>query len=159
MILWNLNFSLVQFFRGEKEIFNVHHIFFHLYALSCIYTLQGMQREPSLKILDSAFTAAQSVTVKPTGCGFDPHSRKWNIYLNLYFNFFALVSRQKRGVKFRHSTRNTSRTRRKWGTECLNISFFFLVLVSCHLHWPCILSFLFQIILLDLKFYSTNKLI
>ena len=24
----------------------------------------------------------QSATVKPTGCGFDPHSRRWNIYLN-----------------------------------------------------------------------------
>ena len=34
---------------------------------------------------------AQSVTVKPTGCGFDPHSRRWNIYLNLYFHFFALI--------------------------------------------------------------------
>ena len=34
----------------------------------------------------------QSVTVKPTGCEFDPHSRGWNIYLNLYFQFFALVS-------------------------------------------------------------------
>ena len=36
---------------------------------------------------------AQSVTVKPTSCGFDPHSRRSNIYLNLYFYFFALVSR------------------------------------------------------------------
>ena len=35
---------------------------------------------------------AQSVTVKAIGCGFDPHSRKLNIYLNLYFHFFALVS-------------------------------------------------------------------
>ena len=37
---------------------------------------------------------AQSVTVKSTGCGFDPHSRKLNIYLHLYFHFFFLVSRQ-----------------------------------------------------------------
>ena len=29
---------------------------------------------------------ARGVTVKPTGCGFDPHSRRWNIYLNLYFH-------------------------------------------------------------------------
>ena len=36
---------------------------------------------------------AQSVTVKSTGCGFDPHSRKWNIYLHLYLHLFALVSR------------------------------------------------------------------
>ena len=38
--------------------------------------------------------AAQSVTFKPTGCGFDPHSRRLNIYLNLYFHFLALVSRR-----------------------------------------------------------------
>ena len=37
---------------------------------------------------------AQSVTVNATGCGFDPHSRKLNIYLHLYFHFFALVLRQ-----------------------------------------------------------------
>ena len=65
----------------------------------------------------------QSETLKSTGCGFDPHSRRWNIYLNLYFYFFALVSRQKRGVEFRRSTRNTSRTRRKLvltlGSVCL----------------------------------------
>ena len=32
--------------------------------------------------------------VKSTGCGFDLYSRKLNIYLHLYFHFFALVSRQ-----------------------------------------------------------------
>ena len=44
--------------------------------------------------LASRGAAAQSVTVKPTGYGFDLHSRRRNIYLNLYFHFFALVSRQ-----------------------------------------------------------------
>ena len=57
---------------------------------------------------------------KLTGCGFDPYSRRGNIYLHLYFHFFALMSRGKRGVEFRHSTRNASR---KWGTECLNTRF------------------------------------
>ena len=56
--------------------------------------------------------AAQSVTVKPTGCWFDPHSRRWNIYLNLYFHFFALVSRTSAAC---HSTRNASRIRQKVG--------------------------------------------
>ena len=37
---------------------------------------------------------AQSVTAKSTDCGFDPHSRKYNIYLKLNFHFFAMVSRQ-----------------------------------------------------------------
>ena len=52
---------------------------------------------------------AQSVTVNATGCGFDLRSRK----RNLYFHFFALVTRQKRGVQFHHSTRNASKFRRK----------------------------------------------
>ena len=57
----------------------------------------------------SCGAGAQSVTVKPTGCGFDPHSRTISgIYLNLYFNFFAMVSRQKRGIEFCHSTRNSN---------------------------------------------------
>ena len=37
---------------------------------------------------------AQRVIVKSTGCGFDPHLRKLNIYLHLYFHFFTLVSRK-----------------------------------------------------------------
>ena len=53
--------------------------------------------------------AAQSVTVKPTGCGFDPHSRGWNIYLN----FIGVDA--KRGVEFCHSTRNASVIRLKVG--------------------------------------------
>ena len=36
---------------------------------------------------------AQSVTEKSTGCSVDPHSRKLNIYLHLYFNLFSLVWR------------------------------------------------------------------
>ena len=35
--------------------------------------------------------AARGVTAKATGCEFDPHSRKLNIYFHLYFHFFALV--------------------------------------------------------------------
>ena len=33
------------------------------------------------------------MTVELTGFGFDPHSRRLNIYLNLYFHFFAPLSR------------------------------------------------------------------
>ena len=46
-----------------------------------------------LLIEASRGAGAQGVTVKLTVCGFDPHSRRCNIYLNLYFYFFALVSR------------------------------------------------------------------
>ena len=48
--------------------------------------------------------------VNTTGCGFDPNSRKWNIYL-----FW--------GVDFDHSARYVPRIGGKWGTECLNTRF------------------------------------
>ena len=47
----------------------------------------------SIYIEASRGAEAQSMMIKPTGCGFDPHSRRWNIYLHSYFHFFALVSR------------------------------------------------------------------
>ena len=58
---------------------------------------------------------ARGVTVKSTGCGFDPHSRRLNIYLNLYFHFFRSGVEVKRGVEFCPSTRNASRIRQKVG--------------------------------------------
>ena len=67
--------------------------------------------------------AAQSVTVKPTGCGFDPHSRRWNIYLNLYFHFFALVSRLSAALSSATQHATPPEFGRKWGTECLNTRF------------------------------------
>ena len=54
-----------------------------------------------------------------TGCGFDPHMRKQNIYLHLYFHFFALVLR--RGVEFQHAMPPDSGG--KWETEYLTIGF------------------------------------
>ena len=67
--------------------------------------------------------AAQGVTVKPTGCGFDPHSRRWNIYLNLYFHFFALVSRLSAALSSATQHTMSPEFGRKWGTECLNTRF------------------------------------
>ena len=46
------------------------------------------------------------MTVNTTGCEFDSHSRKRNIYLNFYSHVVAgLGVKAKRGVEFRHSTR------------------------------------------------------
>ena len=53
--------------------------------------------------------AARGVTAKPTGCGFDPHSR------NEIFPFLRSGVEVKRGVEFCHSTRNASRIRQKVG--------------------------------------------
>ena len=59
--------------------------------------------------------AAQSVTVKPTGCGFDPHSRRRNIYLKFIFPILRSGVEAKRSVELCHSTRNASRIRQKVG--------------------------------------------
>ena len=66
---------------------------------------------------------AQSVTVKQTGCGLDPHSRRWNIYLNLYFHFFALVSSRSAALSSATQHAMPPEFGRKWGTECLNARF------------------------------------
>ena len=67
--------------------------------------------------------AARGVTVKPTGCGFDPHSRRRNIYLNLYFHFLTLVSRLSAALSSATQHAMSSIFGRKWGTECLNTWF------------------------------------
>ena len=67
--------------------------------------------------------AARGVTVKPTGCGFGPHSRRWNIYFNLYFHFFALVSRLSAALSSATQHAMPPESGRKWATECLNTRF------------------------------------
>ena len=63
------------------------------------------------------------VTVKSTGCRFDPHSRKWNIYLLLYFHFFALVYTQSAALSSATQHVMPPEFGGKWGTECLNTRF------------------------------------
>ena len=63
------------------------------------------------------------MTVKPTGYGFDLHSRRRNIHLNLYFHFFALVSRQSAALCSATQHAMLPESGRKWGTECLNTRF------------------------------------
>ena len=64
------------------------------------------------------------MTLKSTGCGFDPPLEEIN---KLIFTFIFLFLRSgveaKRDVEFRHSTRNASRIRQKVGTEFLNTRF------------------------------------
>ena len=56
---------------------------------------------------------AQGVTVKPTGCGFDSHSRRY--LLKIIFPFLRSGVKDKRGVEFCLSTRNASRIQQKVG--------------------------------------------
>ena len=56
---------------------------------------------------------AQSVTVKPTGCGFRfPLEEILKIFI---FPFLCSGVKKKRGVEFCHSTRNASRIEQKMG--------------------------------------------
>ena len=89
-------------------------------VLRCIpHIEQGRKREfgkiliISINIKSRPVVAqGQSVSVKATGCEFDTHSRKLNIYLNVYIRSGI---KTKRGVEFRQITRNASRIRRKVG--------------------------------------------
>ena len=65
--------------------------------------------------------AAQSVTVKPTGCGFDLHSR--NFYFFIFIHIFALVLRQSAALSSATQHAMPPESGRKWETECLNIRF------------------------------------
>ena len=66
---------------------------------------------------------AQRVTVKPTGYRFDPYSRRWNIYLKLYFHFFALVPRLSAVLSSATQHAMPPEFSRKWGTKCLKTKF------------------------------------
>ena len=61
---------------------------------------------------------AQSVTVNVTGCGFEPRSGKWNIYLNLCFHFFTLLSKQSAASS--SATQHAMPSKFDGWTECLN---------------------------------------
>ena len=63
------------------------------------------------------------MTVKPTGCEFDPHSRRRNINLNLDLHFFALVSGQSAALSSAIQHAMPPEFGRKWGKECLNTKF------------------------------------
>ena len=54
---------------------------------------------------------------------FDSHSRQLNIYLYLYFNFFALVSSQRAVLSSTTQQAMPPEFSWKWGTEWLNIGF------------------------------------
>ena len=65
------------------------------------------------------------VTVNATGCRFDPHWRKYNIHLNLYF-FFVLVSRQ--NATLSSKPQHAMPPEFQWGTECFPLG-------ALCLHW------------------------
>ena len=65
------------------------------------------------------------------GCGFDPHSKKWNIYLNVYFHVFALGPSQSAALSCATQHAMLSEFGGKWGTEGLNTNLGTLCLPCC----------------------------
>ena len=92
-VTWQWN--IVRRWYGKK-------LYYTIYFIYCTEASRG--------------AVAQSVTVEPTGCGFDPHSRRGNIYLNLYFHFFALVLRQSTALSSATQHPMPPEFGRKWGT-------------------------------------------
>ena len=92
-------------------------------AYNCVACPRNCLEFNSISSFFTSFNKeAQSVTVKSTGCGFDPHSRKWNIYLYFYFHL-ALVSRQSAALSSATQHAMPAELGGKWGTECLNTRF------------------------------------
>ena len=97
---------------------------FSLYFFTIIYALKSLKFSlNSFRLEAGRGAAARGVTAKPTGCGFDLHSRRWNIYLNLYFHFFALVSRLSAALSSATRHAMPPEFGRKRGKECLNTRF------------------------------------
>ena len=96
-----------------------------LLSINSFYPLLHSRGEMEVTIYmwSSRGAGAQSVTVKSTGCGFDPHPRKINIYLHLYFHFIALVSRLNAALSSATQHTMPLELGGKWGTECLNARF------------------------------------
>ena len=69
------------------------------------------------------------VTVNVTGCGYDPHSRKGNIYFNFYFLFIALESRQSATLRSATVHAMPPELGGKYETKCFNTRFPLLTLV------------------------------
>ena len=126
--------------RMAKGFLNIRHICLSVYLSVCMSQsfyfetfiqirswplFQYFKIQINVEILKKAGrgAAALGVTAKPTGCGFDHYSRRWNIYLNLYFHFFALVSRLSSALSSATQHAMPPEFGRKWGTECLNTRF------------------------------------
>ena len=84
----------------------------------------------TIGVAASRGAVARNVTVKLTGCVFDPRSRRWHIYLNLHFHFFALVSRLSAALSSATQHAISPELGKQWGTECF-ITRFPLTILLC----------------------------
>ena len=87
---------------------------------------------------------AQCLTVNATGCGFKPHSRKWNIYSNLYIHFFALVSRQSAALSPATQYALSPKSGGECGPKCLNTGVLSAYLTVCGIRREADFFYLFR---------------
>ena len=78
----------------------------------------------------SGGAGAQSVTVYVTGCGLDSALEKMKYLLKFIFSSLWWLVTAKRGVEFRHSTRDVSRILRKLGNG-VSLTRFPLPILMC----------------------------
>ena len=81
-----------------------------MYSIKCVKIIYSLRDIYTISLNRGQSWRRGTKYACATGCGFDPHSRKLNIYVNLYFRFFALV--WSRSVRWKFGG--------KWATECLN---------------------------------------
>ena len=120
-------FLLYNIYIQSMRIANKHtHVFLLFFSpkIFIIFTrIFSYYYSISIFIWGQSWSRGTKCACKSTGCEFDPHSRRWNIYLNLYFHFFALVSRQSAASSSATQHAMLSEIDVKWGTECLNTRF------------------------------------
>ena len=104
---------------------------YEIYLINILFIRYAvnLNRMAGTNIEASRGAAAQCVTGKPTGCGFDRHSRRLNIYLNLYLLFFVLVSRKSAALSSATQHEMPPEIGRKRGMECLKTRFSLLTLL------------------------------
>ena len=120
--VFEIKFKKYKFWDLYRFVYMVHHAL-HFILLIFLVSYSVFYISYLRKVHASRGAAVRSVTVIPTGFGFDPHSRRWNIYLNLYFHFFALVSMLSAALSSATHHAMPPEFGRKWGTECLNTRF------------------------------------
>ena len=106
-----------------------------MYLLCTLIMVVGLYSGPALSYLIKRGTIWQELR-QPQSRGWTVtrrlwvwfHSTEWNIIF-LYFNFFALAPREKPGIEFRLSTRNTSKIWSESGERS--------VLILCSFCLPC----------------------
>ena len=102
LVMWAIYSMMLKKWQALFLDCLINHLRLTSYCLRHLETERAIVFEFKINKINEGSRGAetQSLAVNATPFGFDPHSSKLNIYFNLYFYFFALVSRQS-GVELR----------------------------------------------------------